>query len=51
MALKSFPCSPLTNYGPHLQSYLSSSQDEGEGKRHIRFIISGGDVAFILSDL
>ena len=29
--LKSFPCSFLTSHGPHVHSYLSSSQDEGEG--------------------
>lgn len=50
-ALKSFPCSPLTNHGPHLQSYPSSSQDEGEGKMYTRFIISRGDVTFSLPDL
>lgn len=39
-ALKHFPSSPLTKHGPHLQSYLSPSQAEGEGKMSIRFIIS-----------
>lgn len=47
-ALKSFLCLPLTKHGPHLQNYLSFSEDAEEGKMYIIFIISCGDITFIV---
>lgn len=46
--LKSFLCLPLTKHGPHLQSYLSFSEDAEEGKMYTIFIVSCRDVTFIL---